>query len=48
MDTPIASRLHLVDAWPRSHEPHNFLFRGNNPMTKGNSTFPLRSLEVAL
>ena len=49
MDTPIASRLHLVDAYPRgTSQPHNFLFRGNNPMSKNNSTFPLSSLEKML
>ena len=26
------NRVHLVDAYPRGN-PHNFLFRGNNPVT---------------
>ena len=47
VDTPKPERLHLVDMWPRA-APRHFLFRGNNPMTKGNSTFPLGSLKQML
>ena len=29
-------RVHLVDSYPRD-QPHNFIFRGNNPTTKGSN-----------
>lgn len=33
----LASRVHLVDAYPRD-KPKNFLFRGNNPVNKTNAS----------
>ena len=46
--TPTASRLHLVDMHPRRGPARHFLFRGNNPMTKGKSSFPRSELERML
>ncbi len=39
------NRVHLVDAYPRGN-PHNFLFRGNNPVT--DSKFDLDALMAIL
>ena len=39
------SRVHLIDAYPRDN-PHNFLFRGNNPVT--DKAFNLTDLVAVL
>ena len=40
------ARVHLVDVHPRGESPHNFLFRGNNPVTDGH--FNLTALVDAM